>query len=311
MSRLKPKETNIIIPCCNRPAELNTLLLSLKHSMLNYDNCMVTKIIVCDDSNNNSVKNKLKNHHSDIKWVKGPRIGPGANRNKGVKETSASCEWIIFIDDDCYVNNDFIKSYSIMMQNNLCNVIEGKIACPNKRNSIFVRQPDNNKGGVLASGNFAIKKSLFTEMNGFDEDFKIMEDIEFATRLKSIGESFMFCENAIAYHPSQTKNISFYYNWIFHFKWQILLDYKCNGKDPSQFLIKSSLQTVIMHLIFLLRITYHLFTKFDKERWIMYTFERTLAWISLPVAIPHLIFWDFIFRKRMNKLPENSLPPTC
>jgi len=272
---------------------------------------MVTKIIICDDSNNNSVKDILKLYHRDINWLKGPNRGPGANRNKGLKETTVTCEWIIFIDDDCYVNDDFINSYITMMYNNHCNVIEGKIICPNKKNSIFVRQPDNNQGGVLASGNFAIKKSLFTEMNGFDEDFKIMEDIEFAARLKSIGESFMFCENAIAYHPSQSKSILFYYNWIFHFKWQILLDYKCNRKDPNQILIKSSIHTIIKHLVFLIRITYHLFTKFDKERWIMYTFERSLAWISLPIAIPHLIFWDFVFRKRMNKISKTSQPLVC
>jgi GT2 family glycosyltransferase len=308
---LKPKEINIIIPCCNRPHELNRLLLSLKQSIRKWNDCVVSKIIICDDSNNDSVKNLLKNSHSDLKWVKGPRKGPGSNRNIGLNETTTTCEWIIFIDDDCYVNDDFINSYCRMMQKNLCNVIEGKITCPNKKNSIFVRQPDNNNGGVLASGNFAIKKSLFLAMNGFDEDFKIMEDIEFAQRLKSIGEPFMFCENAIAFHPSQSKSIFYYYNWIFHFKWQILLDYKCNGKDPNQVFIKSSFFTIFNHLIFLIRITYHLITKFDKERWIMYTFERTLAWISLPVVIPHLIFWDFIFRKRINKHCKKSLPVPC
>lgn len=308
---MKQIEINIIIPCCNRPTELNTLLLSLKNSMTNCSNCLVTKIIACDDSNNREVENTVKKHHSDVYWTKGSHNGPGANRNYGLKFTTTTCEWIIFIDDDCYVNEDFINSYACMMHKNLSNVIEGKIACPDKRNTVFVRQPDNDKGGVLASGNFAIKKSLFVEMNGFDEDFMIMEDIEFAARLKSIDEPFIFCENAVAYHPSQTKSIFFYYNWIFHFKWQILLDYKCHGKDPNQFLIISFFHTIIKHLIFLTRITYHLFTKFDKDRWIMYTFERIFAWISLPVAIPHLIFWDFTFRKRMKKLNSASLPSVC
>jgi len=262
---------------------------------------MVIKIIVCDDSSNKSVKNILKKHHNEVKWVQGPRNGPGANRNAGIKETTTTCEWIIFIDDDCYVNEDFIKSYSSIMQKELCNVIEGKIVCPDKRNSIFARQPENDKGGVLASGNFAIKKSLFEELKGFDEDFMIMEDIEFAARLKSIDESFMFCENAIAYHPSQTKSFFFYYNWIFHFKWQILLDYKCYGKDPNQLFIISASITICDHLIHLLRISLHLFTKYDKDRCIMFTFERMLAWLSLPLSIPHLIYWDLIFRKRIKK----------
>ena len=57
-------------------------------------------------------------------------------------------------------------------------------------------------------------------MDEFDEDFKI--EAEFAARLKSIGESFMFCENAIAYHPNQSKSILFYYP-RFSFQGQILL----------------------------------------------------------------------------------------
>ena len=182
-------------------------------------------------------------------------------------------------------------------------VLEGKIVCPNKKNSIFLRQPENHNGGVLASANFSIKKSLFNQLDGFDEEFEIMEDIEFASRLKSLGKSFTFCENAIAYHPNQPKDISYYLNWIFHFKWQVLLEYKSNGKNPHQFFIKSAFNVIFNHLVFLTRITYHLFTKFDKDRWLMYTFERLLAWISLPISIPHLIYWDFIFRRK-NKKPS-------
>ena len=309
MTNSKRFSISIIIPSCNRPSELNRLINSLYNSFQYTKKDIEAEFIISDDSNNYLSKNLINKSFPMVTWIKGPQNGPGANRNNGAR--IATKEWLLFIDDDCYVNDDFINSYSTMMHNNHCNVLEGKIICPNKKNSIFVRQPDNNQGGVLASGNFAIKKILFTEMNGFDEDFKIMEDIEFAARLKSIGESFMFCENAIAYHPSQSKSILFYYNWIFHFKWQILLDYKCNRKDPNQILIKSSIHTIIKHLIFLIRITYHLFTKFDKERWIMYTFERSLAWISLPVAIPHLIFWDFVFRKRMNKISKTSQPLVC
>lgn len=294
---------SIIIPSCNRPNELNRLINSLYNSFQYTKKDIETEIIISDDSNNYLSKNLINKSFPMVTWIKGPQNGPGANRNNGAR--IATKEWLLFIDDDCYVNEDFIKSYSSIMQKNLCNVIEGKILCPDKKNSIFARQPDNNQGGVLASGNFAIKKSLFVEMNGFDEDFKIMEDIEFAARLKSMGESFIFCENGIAYHPSQTKSIFFYYYWIFHFKWHILLEYKCNKKDLNQLFIISASITICDHLIHLLRISLHLFKKYDKDRWIMFTFERMLAWVSLPLSIPHLIYWDFIFRKRIKNNYDN------
>ena len=69
----------------------------------------MTKIIACDDSNNREVENTVKKHHSDVYWTKGSHNGPGANRNYGLKFTTTTCEWIIFIDDDCYVNEDFIN----------------------------------------------------------------------------------------------------------------------------------------------------------------------------------------------------------
>ena len=285
---------SVIIPSCNRPSELNVLINSLNNSFQYTKKDIETEIIVSDDSNNNLCKQLVNHNFPSVTWIKGPRNGPGANRNNGAN--TASNEWLLFIDDDCYVNEEFIEAYSEMMEKKSNNVLEGKIICPNKKNSIFVRQPENHLGGVLASGNFAIRRSLFQNLNGFDEDLKIMEDIEFAARLKSKGHSFIFCKSAIAFHPAQPKDLNFYVSWIFHFKWQLLLDYKCKTRNPYNSFCKSSLLTCYKHLGFLVRITYHLFTKFDKDRWIMYTFERLLAWVTLPMVIPYLIFWDHHFR---------------
>jgi GT2 family glycosyltransferase len=258
---------SIIIPTCNRSGELSLLIDSLNHSLKYTERDIETEIIVSDDSNNNLSKKLINKSFPKVTWIKGPQNGSGANRNNGAN--LATKEWLLFIDDDCYVNEEFIEAYSEMMEKKSINVLEGKIICPNKKNSIFVRQPENDKGGVLASGNFAIKKSLFTKIGGFDEDFKIMEDIEFAARLKSIGESFMFCENAVAFHPAQLKSISFYLSWIFHFKWQLLLNYKNGSRNIKEGYFQSMVTTVHNHILFLLRITYHLITKFDRERWIM------------------------------------------
>jgi GT2 family glycosyltransferase len=177
--------------------------------------------------------------------------------------------------------------------------LEGKIICPDKKNSIFVRQPENSQGGVLASANFAIRRDLFEEIEGFDEDLEIMEDMELASRLRDMNYKFYFCNSAIAYHSSQPKPLSYYFHWIFHFKWQLLLSYKCKLKDPCLSSTRSALMTVYEHIIFLTRISYHLVSKFDKDRWLMYTFERLLAWITLPICLPYLIYWDQLFRLKI------------
>ncbi len=242
-------------------------------------------------------KDLIESSFINVTWSKGPQKGPGANRNSGVKK--AKYPWLVFIDDDCYVNKEFMISYFNLCKHGIHNVLEGKIICPNKKNSIFVRQPENDQGGVLASGNFAIKKSFFEKIGGFDEDLLIMEDIELANRIRNEQQKIVFCKDSIAFHPAQYKSISFYWSWVFHFKWQLLLNYKCGSRDIKEKMIQSTITTVTNHIVFLLRITYHLATKFDKDRWIMYCFERALAWFTLPLSLPYLIFWNIQFRSQI------------
>ncbi|SVD73496.1 uncharacterized protein METZ01_LOCUS426350, partial [marine metagenome] len=208
---------SIVIPTCERLEQVKTLLSSITKSVDFVSDECNCEIIVSDDGRNESTKFYLKNQASDVLWVQGPSKGPGANRNNGVNYSKG--KWIIFIDDDCYVEKDFIKQYHKFTSTVSNSVLEGKIVCPDKSNSIFKRQPENAQGGVLASGNFAIRKDLFLEVDGFDEDLLIMEDMEFAYRLKRLGHDFVFCENAVAFHPSQPKSLSYYWTWIFHFKW--------------------------------------------------------------------------------------------
>lgn len=239
----------------------------------------------------------LESNFENVSWSKGPQKGPGANRNSGASKAKYS--WLVFIDDDCYVNERFMLGYFNLSKLGTHNVLEGKIICPNKRNSIFVRQPENDQGGVLASGNFAIKKSFFEKIGGFDEELLIMEDIELANRIRNEKQNILFCEDSIAFHPAQVKSISFYFSWIFHFKWQLLLNYKCGSRNINEKGFQSTITTVSNHIIFLFRITYHLVTKFDKDRWVMYSFERLLAWITLPISLPYLIFWNNQFRSQI------------
>lgn len=231
MTKSQRISISVIIPSCNRPNELNVLIDSLNNSFQYTKKSIETEIIVTDDSCNTLSKELINHNFPSVIWIKGPQNGPGANRNNAVN--IASNEWLLFIDDDCYVNEEFIGAYSEMMEKESINILEGKIICPDKKNSIFIRQPENGDGGVLASANFAIRKDLFDKIGRFDEDLKIMEDIELASRLKYFGANITFCSSAIAYHPAQPKKLTYYYHWIFHFKWQILLNYKCGIKDQN------------------------------------------------------------------------------
>lgn len=286
------------------------MIESLNKSISLLDNQCDYEIIVCDDSSDLLTKELIISKFKNITWSKGPLRGPGANRNSGVTKTKYS--WLIFIDDDCYVNEEFMLSYLNLIKSGNHHVLEGKILCPDKKNSIFVRQPDNDQGGVLASANFSIRKEVFACLGGFDEDLEIMEDIEFAYRVNNAGYKIVFCKDAIAYHPSQHKPLIFYWQWIFHFRWKLLLDYKCGNRNIGESILFSQYKTIHDHIESLVRMTYHLLTKHDKDRWVMYTFERVLAWITLPISLPYLIFWNnkFLSQIKSEKLKINTSDKT-
>ena len=266
-----------------------------------YTNKLTTyEIIISDDSHDENTQKLIKRSFTFCKYLKGPQKGPSANRNNGVK--IANGNWIIFIDDDCYVNHDFLQSYYKLMQTSEGKVYEGKIICPDKHNNPFYRQPENTQGGCLPSGNFLISKDYFNRIGQFDEEMIIMEDMEFALRIKRNGDCILFCEDAIAFHPSQKKPSTFYWHWIFHFKWQLLLRYKCGQKSIHKSIIFSFFDTIYSHIEFILRLTIHLLTKHDHERYLMYWFERILAWITMPITLLHLIYWDYMYRTKIKNM---------
>lgn len=98
-------EISVIIVTHNRPKRLETLLSQINEQFNNTE-----IIIVLNDCSPESYQRlkELPNTH----WIEGKFTTPGAARNKGL--TTASKEWILFLDDDVELPSDFsakAKSY--------------------------------------------------------------------------------------------------------------------------------------------------------------------------------------------------------
>ena len=88
------------------------------------------------------------------------------------------------------------------MQNPQINVFEGRIFPDRERKTWAEGCPENSSGGMLWTSNLCIKKSLFDEIGGFDERFRVAyEDVEFAHRLKQLKIKSLFVPNAAVCHP--------------------------------------------------------------------------------------------------------------
>ena len=190
---------SVIIPTFERPNDLNLALNGLRRSA---QNCSYSfEVIFSDDSNNEDSLDMITNNFREVRWTRGKKIGPAGNRNSGAQISTG--EWLIFIDDDCIPEPNFLKSYvKAIKENPSTNVFEGKISPDRERRTWAEGCPENSQGGMLWTSNLCINKNLFFEIGKFDERFKIAyEDVEFAYRLKQRKTKTVFVSDAAVCHP--------------------------------------------------------------------------------------------------------------
>jgi GT2 family glycosyltransferase len=194
---------SVIIPTCNRPKDLlvciESLLKNVRVESISFE------IIISDDTRKLYVLDSVKKAlgcHSNIHFVNGPMKGPAANRNNGARY--AKGEWLIFLDDDCIPSESLLDTYYTSILKDVdCQVFEGAIVVNSTKVSPLEYAPVNEVGGKLWSCNFMIKKDLFWQIGGFDENFLFphMEDVDLRSRISETGEKILFLRKAFVYHP--------------------------------------------------------------------------------------------------------------
>ncbi len=220
---------SIIIPTCNRPELLALCLERLKPGAQTIEPSMY-EVIVTDDSRNEETEKMVLEKYPWVQHFKGPQKGPAANRNNGAKR--AKGEWLVFTDDDCLPDANWLTAYSdAIEQHPDCRAFEGAIL-PDDWELLkkdMAECPVNDQGGCFWSANIMVEKALFEEIGGFDEQFKIaaMEDKDIAERLlaKTVQK---FVPDALVHHPVRFRSFSkkmrqipaSWSNWILYVKKQ-------------------------------------------------------------------------------------------
>lgn len=196
-------EFTIIIPTCNRTDLLYNCLTRLKPEVQTIKSSY--QVIVSDDSRNNQTRQLISEHFQWVDYLKGPEKGPAANRNYGAK--SASGEWLIFLDDDCLPEKDWIEAFQVAKRKYPETLVfEGKTSADRERRRYDEEAPLNLEGNNLWSCNFSIQKSLFINLSGFDEGFPFpaMEDVDFHFRVQD-KSTIGFVQDAVVIHPWRLK----------------------------------------------------------------------------------------------------------
>lgn len=232
MSRNEMKLSIVIIFDKIREEKLTRLITSLKPQLNGGDASSGresdTELLLIHESNEPAYLPELP---LKVRYVNIPeRRGIPFNRNQGIKH--ARGEVVIFIDDDCWVHQDWLNSLIKPLKedekilvttsgtkvpaSNLIGDCIAALGFPGGGSLGFDKVWKVSKDSFtnhLAVGNCAMRKSIFEKVGFFDESMKSgAEDAEFSFRMEKAGMPIKYVPQAYAFHEARTTFSSFV-NW--------------------------------------------------------------------------------------------------
>jgi len=192
----------IIIPTRNRTALLKRCLSKLVPYVASHPECSIT---VSDDGDAAVTREALAEEMGIVQVKQGPCRGPAANRNWGAAHSTG--ELLVFLDDDCIPEENLISTYQeAALKEPGIGVFEGRISSTGKASGFADTIVENETGGYLWPCNFAVRRSLFEKVGGFDEryPFAAAEDAEFHLRVKR-ETSIPFLSAARVWHDPERR----------------------------------------------------------------------------------------------------------
>jgi GT2 family glycosyltransferase len=287
---------SVVIPTCGRPAVLAATLDRLTPAHQGVPDTDF-EIVVADDSRDDETERLVGERYPRVRYVRGPRRGPASNRNVGAAH--ASGDWLAFVDDDCQPARGWLAALCRAAEAGRLAVLEGRIVCPERRDTPFVHGAENLTGGVYWSGNLAIRRDLFIRLGGFDEDFTEAagDDLEFAERIRRSGAAAAFCPDATVIHPAHRASLGYILWHAFTLRWHLLYLLKTGQGIPLGAPWPRALAFLAANRSMnLLRLTWQaLRTAEGRRRTAM--FQAALSWALFPVMLPYLACWDVRFRR--------------
>lgn len=218
---------SIIIPTYNRPERLRTCLESL--AKLNFPTSQF-EIVVVDDGSSEPLDDVVKVYTEQltIHLLRQNNAGPATARNTGASQ--AKGKYLVFTDDDCQVNPNWLHAFEQGFQENSQALLGGQTINAlsdnlySEASQLLVDylyhyyNTDSKKASFFTSNNFALAKQKFEEIGGFNTSFPLAagEDRELCDRWLSHHYPMRYLPTAIIYHYHQ---LSFKKFWKQHFNY--------------------------------------------------------------------------------------------
>jgi GT2 family glycosyltransferase len=207
---VKAEDAGMSVSVCittrNRPDELRRCLRSVERSATS-----IRQVIVSDDSTDDRTYRMISSEFDSAQYLKGPRKGPGANRNNAVRR--ATSDYVLFLDDDACLGDSFLHEaraclaqYSNHSNHRRAIVTglykeHGKLIYPHEQDFLGFQSVDcKNKRIVdaMVIGSVLFPRELFDELRF--EELTYYDEIDLATRARARGFDILLCKSAINSH---------------------------------------------------------------------------------------------------------------
>jgi HAD superfamily hydrolase (TIGR01662 family) len=119
--------------------------------------------------------------------------GPAAARNVGWRAVPATCEWVVFLDDDVLVGNDWLTTVKADLdQPHDVAGVQGRISVPlpaDRRPTDWERTTAGLQTAAWITADMAYRRRALEQVSGFDERFPraFREDADIALRIQRTG----------------------------------------------------------------------------------------------------------------------------
>lgn len=214
------KLLSIIVPVYNRPQEVKELLLSIESQTSN-----LVEIIIVEDGSSIPCLMECKNgiDRGILKYFFQENTGPGLARNHGANEAQGT--YLLFLDSDCIIPQDFIKNLTNTLVSNTLDCWGGPDAAHESFTTIqkainYSMTSILTTGGIRGSKkavdkfyprsfNMGIRKDVFMKVGGFAH-LRFGEDLDLSMRILEAGFKTQLLNDQFVYHKRRSTFKSFF-----------------------------------------------------------------------------------------------------
>ena len=195
---------SVIIPVHDGGDNLRLCLEALADSTRPPD-----EVIVVDDASTDGSGDLAQKHGARVLRLPGPPRGAALPRNRGA--TIASESVLVFVDADVAVRPEALAlaEQTLSLHDDVAALFGSYDASPRAQGLVsryknllhhYVHQHGRREASTFWTGCGAMRREVFDAVGGFDEGFRVLEDIELGTRLRRAGYRIWLCPEVQVTH---------------------------------------------------------------------------------------------------------------